>query len=206
MITFLENFVSQLTHTSLAEWCAVILALAYVWLAARQNRWCWLCAFVSTAIYTWLFWQVTLPFQAALNLYYMVMAGYGYYQWQRQAEDNARVQSWPWYYHLLMIPGLLTIAWGLSLWAQGQFNSDHLLLDASIQVLSVVTTFMVAHKVLQNWLYWFVINIASAYLYVQSGLALSGCLFLSYVGFSVYGYWQWLNEWKSQEDVTPAYH
>lgn len=198
MADFITALVTQLSNTSLAEGCAVILALTYVVLAAQQSRWCWLCAFLSTAIYTWLFWQVTLPFQAALNLYYMVMAGYGYYQWNRQSDSEARVVSWPWFYHALMVPGLLAIAWGLSQWAEGQFNSEHLLLDASIQVVSVVTTVMVAHKVLQNWLYWFVINALSSYLYFQSGLALSACLFFTYVGFSVYGYVEWQKQWRGQ--------
>ena len=115
MTDFIPHFFEQIAATSLAEWVAVVLALAYVWLAARQNRWCWLCAFISTAIYTWLFWQVTLPFQAILNLYYMMMAGYGYYQWNRQAAGDDRVHSWPWYTHAMLVPGLLLIAWGLSL-------------------------------------------------------------------------------------------
>ncbi|MBU3022284.1 nicotinamide riboside transporter PnuC [Aestuariibacter sp. A3R04] len=202
MADFLTALVTQLSDTSWAEGCAVILALAYVVLAARQNRWCWLCAFVSTAIYTWLFWQVTLPFQAALNLYYMVMAVYGYYQWNRRDDSHSRVISWPWYYHLFLVPGLLVIAWGVSRWAQGQFNSEHLLLDASIQVVSVVTTVMVAHKVLQNWLYWFVINLLSSYLYFQSGLALSGFLFFGYVGFAIYGYLQWQKQWREQSAIA----
>lgn len=205
-MTDIQSFWSQITDTSLAEWCAVILALAYVWLAAMQNRWCWLCAFISTAIYTWLFWQVTLPFQSALNLYYMVMAGYGYYQWNKQSDSANQVQSWPWFFHLLIIPASLLVGWGLSLWAEGQFNSAYLQLDACIQVLSVVTTFMVAHKVLQNWLYWFVINLASSYLYAQSGLTLSACLFLGYVVFAVYGYMAWLRQWREQDHGSYAYH
>ncbi|QJR79937.1 nicotinamide mononucleotide transporter [Alteromonas pelagimontana] len=193
-----DAFIAQLAATSLLEWMAVILALGYVWLAARQNAWCWLCAFLSTAIYTWLFWQVTLPFQAALNVFYMIMAGYGYYHWGKDRSESRPLHNWPWWYHLFIVPALLLLAWGLSRLAEGQFNSDHLWLDASIQVLSVVTTFMVAHKVLQNWLYWFFINIASAYLYAQSGLLLSACLFAGYVVFSVYGYYQWQQQWKVQ--------
>ena len=83
MANFFSEFTSQIAATSLLEWVAVVLAIAYVLLAAKQNSWCWLCAFVSTAIYTWLFWQVTLPFQSALNFFYMIMAGYGYYQWSK---------------------------------------------------------------------------------------------------------------------------
>ncbi len=197
----IHTFFEQLAATSALEWAAVILALGYVWLAARQNNWCWLCAFVSTAIYTYLFWQVTLPFQSVLNFFYMLMAVYGYYQWQQGTEEGNQVRSWPWLWHALLVPVLLLVGWGLSLVAEGQFNNEFLWLDACIQVLSVVTTFMVAHKILQNWVYWFFINLASAYLYGQSGLVLSACLFAGYIGFSVYGYVQWHAQYRHQQQA-----
>ena len=90
---------------------------------------------------------------------------------------------------------------GLGKLAATQFNSEYLWLDAAINVFSVATTFMVAHKILQNWIYWFVINTAAVFLYWQSGLILSACLFLGYVGFSVYGYNQWKQEW-SEKSLT----
>jgi nicotinamide mononucleotide transporter len=207
MSAFFTEFLSQIAATSKLEWLAVVLAIAYVLLAAKQNSWCWLCAFASTAIYTWLFWQVTLPFQSMLNFFYMIMAGYGYYQWSKGGGEGTekRVRSWPLWIHLTIVPVLLCCAWGLSKLVTAQFNSDHLLLDASIQLLSIVTTFMVAHKVLQNWIYWFFINLASAFLYFQVGMALSACLFLGYVGFSIFGYLQWQAQWNRQ-DETGNYH
>ncbi|MCW8107697.1 nicotinamide riboside transporter PnuC [Alteromonas ponticola] len=206
----MELLLSQLAATTWLEWVAVILALAYVWLAALQNSWCWLCAFISTAIYTWLFWQVTLPFQAVLNCFYMVMAGYGYYQWRKgtNADTEISISRLPLHFHLLLVPGLLGVAYWFSLVAAGQFNSDYLWLDASIHLLSMATTFMVAHKILENWFYWFFINIASAYLYAQSGLVLTALLFVGYVGFSLFGYWQWRQQWNNRHasglDSQPA--
>ncbi|GEA06125.1 nicotinamide mononucleotide transporter [Alteromonas sp. KUL42] len=204
MERFFAEFTSQIIATSLLEWVAVVLAMAYVLLAAKQSSWCWLCAFLSTAIYTWLFWQVTLPFQSALNFFYMIMAGYGYYQWAQGAEDGEtkRVTHWPLLVHVAIVPAMILLAWGLSYLASSQFNSEHLLLDASINLLSVVTTFMVAHKILQNWVYWFFINIGSAYLYFQVGYVLSACLFMAYVGFSVFGYYQWRVQYKEQREHT----
>ena len=84
----LSQLVEQILATTLAEWLAVVLAIAYVLLAARQSAWCWLAALTSTAIYTWLFWQVALPFQSALNLFYMVMAVYGYWQWHHKPGED----------------------------------------------------------------------------------------------------------------------
>lgn len=201
MEQILSQLVEQIVATSLAEWLAVVLAIAYVLLAARQSAWCWLAALTSTAIYTWLFWQVALPFQSALNLFYMVMAVYGYWQWHHKPGEDKSVQSRSLSWHVFAVFGLTAVAVGLGKLAATQFNSEYLWLDAAINVFSVATTFMVAHKILQNWIYWFVINTAAVFLYWQSGLILSACLFLGYVGFSVYGYNQWKQEW-SEKSLT----
>ncbi|MCW8093137.1 nicotinamide riboside transporter PnuC [Alteromonas sp. ASW11-130] len=196
----MDLLLTQLADTSLLEWIAVILAIAYVLLAALESSWCWLCAFISTAIYTFLFWQVTLPFQSALNGFYMVMAVYGYYQWKKGSKTEAKtgITRSSFHFHLTLVPCLLFVAYWLSQAAEGQFNSDFLWLDASIHLLSMATTFMVAHKILENWIYWFFINIASAYLYAQSGLVLTAILFVGYVGFSLFGYWQWRQQWNNR--------
>ena len=192
MDALLGNFTAQLLATSTLEWLAVALAVAYIVLAGRQHMACWPSAFISTAIYTYLFWQVTLPFQAGLNVFYMLMAIYGWWQWGKVANTPHRVNRLPWSRHVLLIPGLFAIAWLLATLVAPQFNSDMLLLDATINVFSIATTFMVAHRYIENWLYWIVINSASLYLYYQSGLALTAVLFGLYVVFAVYGYWQWL--------------
>lgn len=190
----MESFLAQLTSTSGLEGIAVVLALAYVWLAARQNIWCWPCALVSTAIYTWLFWHVSLPFHTGLNFYYLIMAIYGWMQWRNKDADLITVQSWDLTRHAICILALSIGAWGLSQFASTVLDANFLYLDAFITVFSVFTTVLVAHKVRENWLYWIVINIFAAYLYFAKDLALTGILFLCYTGFAIYGYSQWRTE------------
>ncbi len=99
----MENLLIQLAATSFLEGIAVVLAVAYVWLAARQNIWCWPCALVSTGIYTWLFWNVSLPFHTGLNFYYLIMAVYGLMKWRESHADTLLVQSWPLSRHMICI-------------------------------------------------------------------------------------------------------
>ena len=65
------------------ETLAVILGIAYIVLAMRENSLCWYCAFVSTALYVWIFGDVSLYMESALNVYYMGMAVYGWFLWRR---------------------------------------------------------------------------------------------------------------------------
>lgn len=184
---------SQIQSTPLLEWLAVVFAIAYVVLAARQNILCWPSAFISTAIYTYLFWQVMLPFQSFLNAFYMLMAIYGVWHWKKaqRADSSFAVLRMPTFAHLVYTPIALAIALGLAQLAEKQFSSEYLLLDAFINVISMMTTVLVAKKYIDNWLYWVLINSLSAWLYWQSGMFLSGILFGSYVGFAIYGYIEW---------------
>ena len=55
--------------TSLSAWelAAVLLGVAYLLLAVRESIWCWYAAFVSTGIFLWLFWEVNLLMESALQ-------------------------------------------------------------------------------------------------------------------------------------------
>ena len=60
------------------EAIAVALGIAYLLLAAGEKLACWYAALVSSAMFLVLFWQVGLPMQSALQVYYVLMAVYGY--------------------------------------------------------------------------------------------------------------------------------
>jgi nicotinamide mononucleotide transporter len=199
MDTLLSTLANQFAAQSWAELIAVILALAYVWLAARQKIWCWPAALISTGIYTWLFWEVSLPFHTGLNAYYLLMAIYGWQQWRKQQGEEVGVQSWPIRRHMICITCLTLLSLVLSQFASMVLDADYLYLDAFITVFSVFTTVLVAHKVLENWLYWMVINSFAAYLYFAKDMHLTGILFIGYLGFAIYGYMSW------QSNKTPQH-
>ena len=194
MQELLHQLLSQLSEQSYLELVAVVLALAYVWLAAKQNSWCWPCALVSTSIYTYLFWEVTLPFHVLLNAYYIVMAIYGWRQWQGPASRAAQVSSWRGKQHVMCIVLLVVGSLLLTKGASSVFDDKHLYLDAFITVFSVFTTVLVAHKVRENWLYWIAIDAASAYLFFVKDLVLTSVLFVLYTCFALYAYIQWGKE------------
>lgn len=200
----IESFLVQFQSTSWQEWIAVILALAYVCFAAKQNILCWPSALISTAIYTWLFWSVSLPFHTALNAYYLIMAVYGWRKWNGNHNETLAVKVWPWGYHLIYLVLLSGFAWALSYYASSVLDADYLYLDAFVTVFSVFTTFLVTHKVRENWLYWIVINVFGAYLYFAKGLSLTGVLYLFYAGFAIYGFIQWRIQPDAAKDTKVA--
>jgi nicotinamide mononucleotide transporter len=73
--------------------------------------------------------------------------------------------------------------------------------DASVTVSSIVTTYMVARKILENWIYWLVIDSVSLYLYWQRELYLYAGLFALYLVLVVIGFVSWHRDWSEQRVV-----
>jgi len=184
------------------EAMAVALAITYLLLATRENIWCWSCALVSTAIYTVLFWHVSLLMESALNLYYMAMAVYGWRQWRSggQQHHGVSVHRWSLAGHALTL-GVIAFLTLVSGYLLAEKTSAALpYLDSFTTWASVITTYMVARKVLENWLYWVVIDSVSIGLYIDRGLHLTALLFVAYVIIALYGY----NAWRRHEQQLPA--
>ncbi len=187
------------------ELLAVLSALVYVVLAAKENIWCWPAALISTLIYTVIFYDVYLWMDSLLQVYYLIMAVYGWYCWQNYTQADAQVahiQSWPLQRHLMII----AILSGLSIvvgWLMANFTpADFPYFDSATTVFSVFATYMVAKKVLENWFYWIVIDAVSIYLYLAKDLQPTAMLFVFYVMMAIYGYLQWAAKANKDNGLT----
>lgn len=202
----MSNVIDAIVHW---ETLAMMLGLLYIVLIIRQSIWAWPSAFASTFIYTLLFWEGQLPLQAVLNAYYLGMAVYGFWLWRRQTRQGDTqdkdsvspslvIHRLPLKRHLMMIVSGLLISWGLGAYLTHIAFSISPYLDAVIMVFSMMTTYLVAHKVLENWLYWMVINSVAIYLYWQTGFYSTVVLMSVYLVMAVIGYRKWTQELATQ--------
>ena len=190
----ISSMVHSLSTLSGLEVFASALGIGYIIFAAKESQWCWPLAFFSTLIYTVIFWKGQLPMQAILNFYYMAMAIYGYKLWQKQGEANSVAVinrlSWPQQLTFLILGSLLTFATANYLISIGASQSPYL--DAGVTVFSVLNTVLMARKVLQNWLYWIVIDAAAIVLYAQTGYYATIVMFAIYLVLALLGYISWM--------------
>ncbi|MBT3671768.1 MAG: nicotinamide mononucleotide transporter [Porticoccaceae bacterium] len=182
------------------ETLAVALGVAYLVLAMRENSLCWYCAFFSTALYVWIFGDVSLYMESALNVYYMGMAIYGWFQWQRGGinHEGLEIIRWTAKQHGLAISAIVLAAlvsgYLLSIGTDARLPY----LDSLTTWGSILTTVMVARKVLENWLYWIVINSISIYLYLDRGLEQTASMFMLYLVLAILGYYAWRKKHAGQ--------
>ena len=57
---------------------------------------------------------------------------------------------------------------------------------------AIVATYMVAKRLLENWIYWFVIDFISIFLFMSRGLFLTSGLFFIYLVIIYFGYMSWV--------------
>jgi nicotinamide mononucleotide transporter len=182
------------------ETLAVALGIGYLLLAMRESSLCWYCAFLSTALYVWIFGDVSLYMESALNVYYMAMAIYGWLQWQRGGADKSGVKiiRWTARQHILGVAIILaaSVTSGYLLFSNTAAKLPYL--DSFTTWGSVFATIMVAQKVLENWLYWIVINSVSIYLYIDRGLDQTAAMFFLYLVLASIGFLTWKKAYDTQ--------
>jgi len=69
---------------------------------------------------------------------------------------------------------------------------------------AVLTTYMVAKKILENWIYWIVIDTLAIYLYVDRELYLTAFLMMVYVVLAIFGFKIWLKTYQQNKQPDTA--
>jgi nicotinamide mononucleotide transporter len=185
----------ELPLTELQWWevPAVVLAVIYLLLAIRQNIWCWAAAAASTLLYLFIMFKANLYMESALQLFYLAMAAYGWHQWRRGGAGGTElaVTTWPFRHHLAAIAMVFLLVF-VSGELLTRYSSAALpFLDSFTTWGAIVATWMVARKILENWIYWFVIDTVSIYLYINRDLYFTAVLFAGYLVMIVIGYRSW---------------
>ena len=180
------------------ELASVAFAVAYLALAIRQSVLCWPAALISVALAMLLFFDSRLYMESALQIFYFGMAIYGWYEWRRGGErgTGVRIHWWSAARHAVVFAavGLLSLGFG---WLLSHTDAAFPYVDSFTTVAAIITTFMVARKVMENWLYWFVIDAVSVYIYWQRDLPLYAALFVLYLVLIVIGYRAWHRDWRA---------
>jgi len=185
------------------QWLATVFGIAYVILAARENFWCWPIGLVSVilAFFVYIDASVKLYSDAILQIFYAGMSIYGWWTWTRDSsddellDDGLSIGRWPMEYHLIALGGGVVLAGLLGLmWTQ--LGAALPYIDAMTTSFSVIATFMVTRKILENWLYWIVIDTVCIFVYIHRELYLFAILFLIYGIVAVVGYYSWQKDYK----------
>lgn len=194
----MDSILAGLLATSATEAVAVVLGLAYVVLIARRNRWGWVAGAASSALFAWLFLEARLPMQASLQGYYVIMAGYGWWHWSQGGPEPPVIRlPWRWHATGLITSLLMGLLIAQVLASETQAASPYL--DSITTCVSLFATWLVTRRVLENWLYWMVVDSLQTVLFASQGLWSTALLFVLYLGIGTAGYLSWRRSYRLQQ-------
>lgn len=189
------------------EYAAVVFNVAYVMLAARRSIWCWPAGIAGSALSIYLFIEVRIYAEAVLFAYYVVMGVYGWVVWSRKSGDEGvKVVVRSMRYHLLIVVagylGTAALFWVLITFTDAEMP----LLDSFTTVFAFIATWLVARRVLENWIYWVAVDSLAVYLYLARGLEAYALLSLMYTGMAVFGYIEWRRNYHGRSQIKHGNH
>ncbi len=191
------------------EYAGVAFGVIYVLLASRSNIWCWLTGIISSAIYIYINVTHQLFQDAILQTYYVVAGFYGWWLWSSpsqtlpsrvrrdetkggglNANTNSRVTSFSLQQNakLIFFGSLLVPVLGFVFAKLGNSLSYF---DSAVTIFSFIATWMTAKKILENWLFWIVIDVVAAVMYFIKHLELTSALYVFFAVIAAYGYYEW---------------
>ena len=184
------------------ESLAVVTAIMYLILAAKEDVRCWYAALISSILYFYIMLQAGLLMEGGLQIFYVFMAVYGWMQWKdtNNKTPSLKISSWNKTTHLIIISFVITLSLISGIFLEKFTNAALPFLDALTTWGAIASTYMVAKKVIENWFYWFVIDSISIYLFISRELFLTAFLFLIYLVIIIYGYRSWKKLLKKSYD------
>ena len=180
--------------TTWLEVIAASLALVMVGCNMREIHWGWPLAIVSSLLYVAVFAQARIYGDAALQVFFAIVAFWGWFQWLRgHRADGSRLRV-----SRLTPRGMAlallacAVAWPVvALFLQRFTDSVVPWWDGFATGLSLVGQFLLGRKFVENWLVWLAVNTASVGLFIHKGLWLTVGLYAVFTVLSIAGYLAW---------------
>ena len=205
----LEFFFSQYkdyqTYDIVLEIIAVILGIASVWYAKKDNILVFPTGMISTLIYVYLLWKWTLWGDMMINFYYFTMSIYGWYCWTRKkgnsvefpisviSTDEKRIS---------LFIFIFTVAFVVAVYHYfNKFNTWYAYVDTFVTGIFFIGMWLMAKRKIENWVFWIIGDLVSIPLYFAKGFTFTSFQYIVFTIVAVYGYLEWKKTLNSSQQA-----
>lgn len=193
----------QLTAIQVLEYFGMITGVIGVWLTTRGNIWCWIVSILSVLSYIFIFYVHKIYADAAMQIVYLVMAVYGWHEWRKNGDATEETG-----YKKLTTPILIySVIASIVLWIAIAYilvnytDSPIPYTDAATTATSIVCTWLMAKKIVENWLFWIVIDFSCVIIYFSRELYPTAVLFIIFTILAYIGLQEWRKKYKLQHNA-----
>jgi nicotinamide mononucleotide transporter len=191
---------------SWAELLGFVTGIVNVWLVVRQHILNWPIGILNVVLLMVAFWTAGLYADAGLQIVYVVLGFYGWWQWLFGGAERTRLtvrRTGPGEWLGLAIAGVVLTA-GLWWLLTGVMHSQVPLADAGTTALSLLATYGQCRKLLENWWFWIAADLIYIPLYAYKHLYLTAVLYLVFLALCGIGLRAWLADARRAVVPVPA--
>jgi nicotinamide mononucleotide transporter len=175
------------------ELVAVIFGIVSVYLSTRENILSWPTAIVNVSLFTVLFFRAGLYSDTGLQVVYLVLSIYGWYQWlyggaghSKLAVSKTKKRTW------LILAAIGVVSWFLLSTITARLPGTSLpRLDSATTTISLIAQWMMTRKLLENWLLWVGVDIVYVGMFIYKDLYLTAFNYGVYLVIAAFGYFAW---------------
>lgn len=176
------------------EIIAVLFGVVGVWFGKKEHILVYPLGIISTLIFVYICYIFNLYGDVIINVYYTLMAIYGWYKWSyskggaslsissTSAKDRTKVIA------IFTLTALLVVIVYLY---ENKFDKWTDYVDTVTTGLCFAAMWLMANKKIEHWLLWIVANIISIPLYFIKGLGFTGIQFIILLIIAIQGYISW---------------
>jgi nicotinamide mononucleotide transporter len=177
-------------------WIEIVAFALSIWMVVcnmRVQPIAWPLAMAASLLYALLFADGRLYGEAGLQLFFVAMAGWGWWQWLRGQDATGHV--------LVVRPLAPRIGWRVAIATAAAYpvlveilariDDASPRLDALPTVGSIAGQYLLGRKYIENWPTWLAVNVVSVVLFVARGLWLTVLLYVVFAVLSVAGWRAW---------------
>ncbi len=183
------------------EVIGLIIGLLYLYFEYKASIWLWPIGVIMPIVYIIIFYQNKLYADMAFNGYYLFASIYGWYIWANslQKKDQGVISHLPKKYIAGLSATFVAIFTIIAFLLIRFTDSDVPYGDSFTTSLSILAMWMLAHKYIEQWLLWLVVNAVTAALYSYKELNITVILFVVNFFVSILGYMKWKKMMEEQE-------
>lgn len=176
------------------EFIATLVSIAGVYLTTKQIIWCWPISLVGLVLSMYVFFITHLYLQTLLQIFYLGMTLYGWYNWKYGGENNSvlnisRIKHKKDILRYLII-GLISIV--ICGYLFNKYTQDPLpWLDSITTISGIIATYIMAKKIIENWIIWIAIDIILVGMCYYQKLYIFTFLYSVFIILAVYGFFEW---------------
>lgn len=197
MEKFLEQIITYASHIDVLELSGLIFGLLAVYLLIKENIWTWPAGIAYVLVSFVIFWQQKLYADFALHIFFLILNIYGWWYWlQGGKENDTKKEEVPVthtkkrmlvFLSLLSVTGIYVLGFLLTQYTDASLPYW----DSATTILSLAGMWLTARKKLENWHFWFAVDILATGVYFYKGIYFYALLYLIYIGLAVAGYLAW---------------